>query len=221
MRRDSAGLFQQLSLVPFMKNPLEATLTLGAVVSRIVKLNSDLQKFWSNSHGWAPIEAAGLLSKSRLDWQVSLSETLFLWIKEPPKALTVGELILAWSNLGSLVEGTLKTFLSVWYKDYADDIDNLNLANVYNKKKDKILEPDGLTLEPLRKYFEFKKLLSEPSRALVGLVQQRRNAIHAFKNKEIGTTEEFEASVRTYLEMLREVNNRLPYPDDPYIPQEI
>jgi hypothetical protein len=208
-------------MMPLMKKTVEITLTLSAVVSRIIKLNADLQKFWSNSHGWAPIEAAGLLSKSRLDWQVSLSETLSLWIQEPPKPLTAGELILAWTNLGSLVEGTLKTFLSVWYKDYAGDIENLKLANVYDKKKDKILEPDGLTLEPLRKYFEFKTLLSKPSIALVKLVQRRRNAIHAFKDKNIGTTEEFQGAVRSYLEMLREVNNGLPYPDAPYMPQEI
>ena len=61
------------------------------------------------------------------------------------------------STWRSLVEGTLKTFLSVWYKDYAGDIDNLKLANVYDKKKDKILEPDGLTLEPLRKYFDRRR----------------------------------------------------------------
>src|SRR5262249_49332910 len=148
-------------------------------------------KFWSKSHGWAPVEAAGLLSKSRLDWQVFLSETLYLWVKKPSHALTPGELILAWANLGSLLEGTLKTFLSVWYKDYAADVDNLKQADVFNKKKNKILEPDGLTLEPLRKYFKHKGLLSKESLALIELVQQRRNAIHAFKNKNIGTTKEF------------------------------
>jgi hypothetical protein len=41
------------------------------------------------------------------------------------------------------------------YDDYAADIDNLKLTKVYDKKKDKILEPDDLTLEPLRKYRQF------------------------------------------------------------------
>ena len=204
-----------------MKKPAEIALSLSVVVSRIIKLNAGLQKFWSNSHGWAPIEAAGFLSKFRLDWQVDLSETLSLWIREPPKTLTAGELILAWTNLGNLVEGTLKTFLSVWYKDYAGDIDNLKLAKVYDKKKDKILEPDGLTLEPLRKYLELKKLVSAPSIALVELVQRRRNAFHASKDSNIGTTEEFQGALRSYLDMLRDVNNRLPYPDDSYVPKEI
>jgi hypothetical protein len=190
------------------------------IVGRIIKLNAGLYKFWSKSHGWAPIEAAGLLSKSRLDWQVSLSETLGIWTSRK-KPLTPGELILAWTNLGSLVEGTLKTFLSVWYKDYAADVDHLKLAKVYNHKKDQILEPEGLTLELLKRYFNHKELLSKPCLALVELVQQRRNAVHAFKDKKIGNTAEFHTALASYLDMLREVNLRLPYPDDIYAPSEI
>jgi hypothetical protein len=202
-----------------MKKAQASPLKLNDVVSRIIKLNGSMHKFWSKSHGWAPIEAAGLLSKSRLDWQVSLSETLNIW-SEKKKPLTPGELILAWTNLGSLVEGTLKTLLSVWYKDYAADVDNLKQANVYNKKKDQILEPDGLKLDLLRRYFNHKKLLSKASLAFIQLVQQRRNAVHAFKDKNIGDTTEFHGAVRIYLDMLREVNLRLPYPDNIYSPSE-
>jgi hypothetical protein len=203
-----------------MKKAQTGTLKLNDVVGRIVKLNAGLHKFWSKSHGWAPIEAAGLLSKSRLDWQVSLSETLHIWTKKK-KPLTPGELILAWTNLGSLVEGTLKTFLSVWYKDYAGDVENLKLAKGYNHKKDQIPEPDGLTLEPLKRYFNHKKLLSKAGLDLIELAQQRRNAVHAFKDKQIGNTAEFHGALRSYLDMLREVNLRLPYPDDIYAPREI
>ena len=60
---------------------------------------------------------------------VSLSASLRLWIRDPADALTPAELILAWANLGSLVEGTIKTFLSVWYETYKGDIDNLKKAN--------------------------------------------------------------------------------------------
>jgi hypothetical protein len=201
-------------------NASTGTLTLNAVTQRIIKLNAGLQKFWSASHGWAPIGAAGLLSKSRLDWQVSLSEALQIWTRKKTP-LTPGELILAWTNLGSLVEGTLKMFLSVWYKDYAADVDDLKSVNVYNHKKDQIHEPDGLTIEPLKRYFKHKKLLSQASLDLVELVQQRRNAVHAFKDRKIGDTAEFRGAVRSYLDMVREVNLRLPYPDDIYVPREI
>ena len=53
------------------------------------------------------------------------------------------------------------------------------------------------------------------------LVQQRRNAIHAYKDRPIGDDHEFQAAVFSYLMMLREVNARLPYPDAIYVPQEI
>ena len=116
------------------------------VVQRIETLNRNLAGFWKDANGWAPIEAAGILSKSRLDWQVSLSSTLRMWLREPPNALSDGELILAWANLGSLIEGTLKLFLSAYYNDFQNDISNLKTANVYDPKKGGSKSPDGLTL---------------------------------------------------------------------------
>jgi hypothetical protein len=50
-------------------------------------------------------------------------------------------------------------------------------------------------------------------------IQQRRNAVHAFKNRDIGTFEEFHDDVRKYLEFLRYVNDLLLYPGDVYIPR--
>lgn len=100
-----------------------ATMPVDEAIKRIIKLNEGLCKFWSNSSGWAPIEAAQLLSKSRLDWQVELSRTLLIWTVTADDAEKNGRLILGWANLGSLLEGTLKLFLSVYYKDYQADVD--------------------------------------------------------------------------------------------------
>ena len=58
------------------------------------------------------------------------------------------------------------------------------------------------------------------SAALVELVQQRRNAIHAFRNRPIGDHGELEGAIRSYPKVLRAVNARLPYPDDIYVPRE-
>ena len=93
------------------------------VVEKIISLNDKLSAFWASAHGWAPEDAANLLSKSGLDWQVSLSETLHLWIDRYP--MTDGELILAWANLGALLEGTLKLFFSIYYSDFQTDIEAL------------------------------------------------------------------------------------------------
>jgi len=183
------------------------------VVERIEILNANLARFWSAAHGWAPLEAAGLLSKSRLDWQVSLSASLRLWLREPPDSLSDGELILAWANLGSLIEGTLKLLLSVYYNDFRKDVDNLKLAGAYDKKKKAPLPPDGLTLEPLRRYVLARALIGSSGDTLVKHVQDRRNAIHAFKDRPIGDGAEFQAALRNYLEMLSAIGERLPYPD--------
>ena len=190
------------------------------VVQRIETLNRNLAGFWKNANGWAPIEAAGILSKSRLDWQVSLSSTLRMWLREPPNALSDGELILAWANLGSLIEGTLKLFLSAYYNDYQNDIANLKTANVYDAKKGGSKSPDGLTLEPLKKFCSAANLFVEEGAALIELVQARRNAIHAFKDRPIGDDAEFQNAIHCYLILLRAVNNQLPYPDDIWVPRE-
>jgi hypothetical protein len=195
-------------------------MAIGEVVDRIESLNGGITKFWSKSDGWAPVAAAGLLGKSRLDWQASLSGSLRLWIREPANALTPGELILAWANLGSLIEGTIKTLLSVWYETYKADVENLKKANAYDKAKRRAHAPDGLGLEQLRNYCKAQKLLGVAGDKLVGLVQQRRNAIHAFQDRTIGDGIEFQGAVRSYLALLRAVNDRLPYPDEVYEPRE-
>lgn len=183
------------------------------IVCRIINLNEGLCRFWSNSSGWAPIEAAELLSKSRLDWQVQLSKTLQIWIEPTDPECSDGRLILAWTNLGSLLEGTLKLFLSVWYQSYVDDIESI-------KKKGKLQSPDSLQLEPIRAFFK-KQIWDDGFDKIALNIQTKRNAIHAFKNKDIGTWKEFSKAVRDYLFILRYINSRLPYPDDVYIPIEL
>ena len=189
-------------------------LSLNETVKRIISLNKNISKFWSNSYGWAPIEAAELLSKSRLDWQVSLSYTLNNWIENISKDEVAGNLILAWTNLGSLIEGTIKLALSVYYNDYLNSEDKIY-------KKDKVQEPDTFKLETLRQ-FCLGKLWERETKwdSWILHIQQRRNAVHAFKNREIGTFEEFYKDLSMYLEFLRYINKRLPYPDDIYIPCE-
>lgn len=180
------------------------------IVSKIILGNEQLSKFWLNSHGWAPVEAADLMSKSRLDWQVLLSETLVQWAENE---INEGQLILAWANLGALIEGTLKLFLSVYYDDYQKDEER------YKKKNGNTIDPDALALEKLKQFFKKKELLSSEQLSFIELVQQRRNAIHAFKDRPLGSKDEFLDCLSKYLDLMRDVSSRLPYPDDMYKPQ--
>lgn len=180
------------------------------VVKKIISLNAKLSAFWASAHGWAPEDAANLLSKSRLDWQVSLSESLRFWIDRD--TMTDGELILAWANLGALLEGSLKLFFSIYYSDFQMDTEALKKANAYDHKKKTHKEPDGLTLEVLRRYAIHKNLFEETQREMFQLVQNRRNAIHAYKDRELGSVNEFRDSVRGYMEFLTDVDRSVPYP---------
>lgn len=86
--------------------------------SRIAVLTKCIMDFWDDGcWGWAHKDVANLLNKSMLRWQTSLAQSLILWID----AGSEGELILAWANLGALVEGQLKLFLCVYYNDYRVD----------------------------------------------------------------------------------------------------
>jgi hypothetical protein len=171
-----------------------------------------MMDFWKDAHGWAPTEAASLLSKSMLEWQKSLAASLSKWTG----ALTDGELILAWANVGAVVEGQLKLFLSIYYADYSR-----NLDSAVKDKNGKLKDPDGLMLEPLRQFFR-KNIWTDGDTwdVWILLVQSRRNAIHAFEAKTIGNAAELHETIRTLLAFVRMINSRLPYPDDVYIPTE-
>ncbi|MBP2132630.1 hypothetical protein J2128_000551 [Methanomicrobium sp. W14] len=118
-----------------------------------------------------------------------------------------GRLILAWVNLGSLVEGTMKLFLSVWYEDYKKDIDAI-------RHKGDLIDPDSLSLDKLREFFKKKIWVKDGDDwdTWILKIQRRRNAIHAYKNRDIGTFEEFYYDVRVYLKFLLRINNQLLYP---------
>ncbi|MCK9637770.1 MAG: hypothetical protein M0R41_15975 [Methylobacter tundripaludum] len=179
-------------------------------VARVATLVGNMMSFWKNSSGWAPLEAASLMNKSMLEWQSSLADALKNW----NRPLTDGELILAWANVGAIVEGQLKLFLSVYYDDYVADVEAI-------KKKGQLVEPDSVALEQLRVYF--KKNIWGPSEdwdEWILMVLQRRNAIHAYKHKDIGTSADLHASFHILLEFVRSINGRLPYPDDIYVPRE-
>jgi len=193
--------------------PRPTKISTEEVIQRIVKLNDGLRKFWIKSEGWAPLEAAQLLSKSRLDWQVSLSNCLRIWVEEPSLENRDGRLILGWAKLGSLVEGTMKLFLSVWYETYKGDEDYVVM------RRGELQDPDRLRLDPMRQYFK-KKIWDDTWDKWVQRVQQKRNAIHAYKDRDIGTYSDLLAGMRKYLEFLRYINIRLPYPEEMHVPRE-
>jgi hypothetical protein len=183
-------------------------LSIQEVVLAIVAENERIREFWSKAHGWAPRDAADLLSRSRLDRQVSLSHCLRMWIETADGEGKDGRLIFAWANLGCLVEGTMKFLLSVYLLTYRKNP---------CRKWGQVADPDVLGLEELRRFYISEKVWTPDQEkkwdSWIERIQQRRNAIHAYKDREIGTRSEFLRDVRRYLEFVQEIASRAPEPD--------
>lgn len=187
-----------------------ADLQIEEVCERVTRLTTDMMTFWKSANGWAPAEAAGLLSRSMLEWQASLAASLSHW----PKATSEGDLILAWTNLGALIEGQLRLFLSVYYEDYKADAQPMVMRG-------DVQQPDEASLELLRQFFVRSVWTTGLDwNSYVQFVQLRRNAIHAFRYRDIGTFDEWRDSLRTHLAFVRDLNDRLPYPDEGFSPRD-
>lgn len=199
-----------------MTPPDVDTLTIQEVIGRICTLNEGIRKFWTTAHGWAPTEAASLLSRSRLDRQASLSHCLALWDAEHPAERREGARILGWANLGSLIEGTLKWFLSVYREDYPDGAGAI-------RRRGATVEPDAAMLDELRMFFASHVWIdSEKGEWDLWLCKVRdcRNAVHAYKDRNIGDVADLHQGIRKYLLLLRTLEGRVPYPDEVHGPYE-
>jgi hypothetical protein len=184
-------------------------------VEDIVAVQAGLAEFWSDAYGWAPADGATLLATGRLDWMPSLAKSLRRWSQ--PEALSDGDLILAWANLGSILESTLRLFFGVYINDYnhsADDLAAIDALRRKGPKKGEHYAPDELAMEKIRQLIVRRKIFPEDEIDLIALIQSRRNAIHSFNDREIGNTEGFRIAVGDYRIFVANLALRLPYPDD-------
>lgn len=179
------------------------------VVDTSIQVHAEIHEFWTNSHGWAPDPAAELLSRSRLDRLLSLAYSLKLWLSEPTQEDHDGRLILAWANLGALLEGVLKFFLCVFLMDYKKN-------PITKNKREGLLDPDELTLHDLKVFYE-KHVWVEREKNIWSPWLQRmiemRNAIHAFRDREIYSFDIFHEKASEYLDLLIALFDRVPWPD--------
>ena len=163
---------------------------------------------WKDVHGIAPDNAAKKLDIAMLDWQSELTKTLKIWV-DKGLDMTVGELILARANLGAVVESWLRFFYCVFYDDYI----NQPMKN----KKGQILEPENdMRFEDLKKFstgilWDDEKLKDY---LWVDSIQKKRNAIHSFTYKDIGTPLDFLLDVDYLCEFVDMILTHLPPVED-------
>lgn len=163
---------------------------------------------WKDVHGIAPDNAAKKLDIAMLDWQSELTKTLKIWI-DKGLDMTVGELILARANLGAVVESWLRFFYCVFYDDYI----NQPMKN----KKGQILEPEkDMRFEDLKKFSTGILWDDEKSKDYIWVdsIQKKRNAIHSFTYKDIGTPLDFLLDVDYLCEFVDMILNHLPPVED-------
>lgn len=162
-------------------------------------------RLWSDgAPGWAPEVATELLTRSRLDRQAALCRCLRAWLDPPPRERADGSLILAWVNLGSLVEGALQFFLSVYAHDY---------ANNPVRRKRNAMDVQELMFQQLQEFFRDAVWTDEQRQRWdpwLETVRLRRNAIHAYEDRDIGTHDDFLRAVVTYRELAHELEGQLP-----------
>ena len=190
---------------------VSVVLSVAKVIDDIVRVTSSISDFWTQS-GWPPPNTRAILARSRLDRQVSLSHCLRLWLNNPTDEDAEGQLILAWVNLRSLVEGAMKLFLTVWEDCYSD-----SPVTRRQKTKPKKIECDSLRLEDLRNYFA-KHIWTDSSQhwdEWIKKIQKRGNAIHAYRDRDIGSHNEYFQALIEYREFLGgEIDGRLRYPEE-------
>ena len=143
-----------------------------------------------------------------MDRLVSLSHSLRLWTQPCADEDREGRLILAWANLGILVEGTMTWFLCVYENNYSQ--------SPFLTKQGVDLLPNRLRFEELCRYYDEHvwtlRQVTEWDDWLT-MVRSRRNAVHAFNHREIGTLDDWTDSVIRYHELIEELDGRVPYPE--------
>jgi hypothetical protein len=179
-------------------------------IDKIIQIVKAQESFWSQSHGWAPKDAADLLAEARLDRQLSFTHTLQDYLAPFPPDAAEARQILGYTTLRSLCEGALKLFFSVWFEDYRKDQDA-----VYDRKQ-ALISPEDIALDKL--IVLYAKKGDEKFEPFLRRIQQRGNAIHHFRNRDIGTQAELVADIVEFKEFLLAVNGQLPYPDESYDP---
>src|SRR5262249_19280698 len=138
----------------------------------------------------------------------SLSHALRLWTEPCSDAEGEGRLILDWANLGILVEGTMTWFLCVWEDAYAQ--------NPMRSRKGFDLDPNRLSFEEMTRFYREDIWVACKRNGWdewLTKVRVRRNAVHAFNHRELGTWDEFWQAVVRYQEFVAELDSRVPYPE--------
>lgn len=175
---------------------------------KIKKRTSKVIDTWKECRLVVPKNVADTFEIIDLDKLMELTNTLSIWIEKGVN-MTNGELILAWTNLGAIVEAWLIFVYCVYLEDYENDPKKI-------KRYEKEIEPKDASFDQLKEYSVSR--LWESRDALeykwVDKVQRYRNSIHFSKKVDIGTGKEFIDDINFFYKFIDDIIIRLPQIDD-------
>lgn len=178
-------------------------------IKEVIEITNKIMSKWMDIGGIAPDSVVDKLDNARLDWIIQLTDCLEIWT-DRIFILSEGELLLARANIGAIVEGWLKFFYCVYYEDYKNDPMKNKVGN--------IIEPNNLSFEQLKQFSRGKLYkVNDEWENWIDSVQRKRNAIHAFNDRDIGTVIEFLNDVNKLKEFIKLIDSHLPYIDDFYL----
>jgi hypothetical protein len=172
-------------------------------IDEIIAILAAQHRAWPRAGGWAPSNASALLEVARLDWQLSFAHTLRDSLAPFPKESADARQILGYVTLRSLCEGAIQLFITVYYNDYISDSDVI-------KRKNKTVEPGDALFNALIDFYV--KRGDEKFGPYLKRVQERGNAIHYFRERDIGTQDELKADIVLLRDFLTSIDTQLPDP---------
>lgn len=198
------------------------------MIDKIIRLTDITISEWKDPWGYAPSSAAEKISASKTDWVSSLTHTLKDWADKANDIdiMSIGKIILAYANLGALVEAWMMFLLAVYDCDYS--------RNKHKRKNGKTINIKDMSLSDLTEYYaemvwqtniariEESEYSKEQRKEYIELlewikkIEQYRNAIHCFKDRKIGTQEELARDINKYYEFLLKIIDRLPESPESY-----
>ena len=165
---------------------------------------------WRSCRGFAPDDVASKVESAMLDWLSDLTDALSIWVEKGDQ-MSEGELILARTNMGAIVESWLRLFYCVFYEDYQKQPLVV---------KGKPVDPDhrNMRFEDLKEYSIgiLWDSNTDPLYLWVDKIQRYRNAIHSFRYRDIGTANGFMGDMDSLCDFVAMIRNRLP-PIEDYI----
>ena len=168
----------------------------------IINRTDNITLLWENAAtASAPKNVVIKMNAAMFGWMRDLTRTLRLW-SDKGSSMTDGELILARSNLGAIVESWLKLFYCAYIDDYK--------KNPVSKNR-KVIEPNNLSFEDLKSYSEGKLYKAGDGwKDWIDSVQKKRNAIHSFNKRDIGNAGDYYDDLEKLYSFIEKLRMQLP-----------